>query len=102
MTGGAIEYFRSTRAPRLFPLAFALALAIRLTLLLGFPGNYDTQSYDEVLTLLDRGGDLYTDTNHYNYSPAWSLVLRAARGLSKRIGSDLPVAVGLLLLLADT
>jgi hypothetical protein len=92
---------RDSPAPHFFFLAFVLALALRLTLLLGFPGNYDTASYEEVITILERGGDLYADTSRYNYSPVWSLVLRSAQALSKVIGSDLVVAVGLLLLLAD-
>jgi hypothetical protein len=92
---------RNSPAPHFFFLAFALALVFRLTLLLGFPGNYDTASYEEVITILERGGDLYADTSRYNYSPVWSLVLRSAEALSKVIGSDLVVAVGLLLLLAD-
>jgi len=92
---------RDSPAPRFFFLVFALAIVLRLTLLLGFSGNYDTASYEEVITILERGGDLYADTDRYNYSPVWSLVLRSAQALSEVIGSDLAVAVGLLLLLAD-
>lgn len=92
---------QDSHAPHFFFLAFALALVLRLTLLLGFSGNYDTASYEQVITILERGGDLYTDTDRYNYSPVWSLVLRSAQALSEVIGSDLAVAVGLLLLLAD-
>ncbi len=88
-------------SPVFFFLAFAVALVLRLTLLLGFPGNYDTDSYKEVITILERGGDLYADTDRYNYSPVWSLVLRSAQALSDRIGSRLTIAVGLLLLVAD-
>ena len=93
---------RDGPSPLFFLLAFSLALALRLALLLGFPGNYDTRSYEEVVTILHRGGDLYGDTNRYNYSPVWSFVLLAAHELSDAIGSDLAVAVGLLLLFADS
>lgn len=73
----------------------------RLAVLFRYPGNYDTRSYEEVVALLHRGGDLYRDTTRYNYSPAWSFVLRGADTLSAAIGSDLAVAVGLVLLLVD-
>lgn len=80
---------------------FFAAAGIRLLALESFPGNYDTRSYEEVLAVLERGGDLYRDTVRYNYSPVWSFILRGAQALAAWIGSDLRFAVGLLLFAVD-
>ena len=88
-------------APTLFLLGFVLALAIRLLVLWQFPGNYDTRSWEEVVGLFEHGGELYRDTDRYNSSPAWSLLLQVAAALAKAIGSDLRFSVGLVLLLFD-
>jgi hypothetical protein len=85
----------------LLGVCIALAFGIRLALLSKSPGNYDTRSYEEVVGILERGGDLYRDTERYNYSPIWALFLRAAAAVARATGSELRFAVGLLLLLFD-
>jgi hypothetical protein len=80
---------------------FLAALALRLALLFAFPGNSDSESYRIVADIAARGGDIYSETRRYNYSPAWGQILR---GLDRvRAGSklDLTRAVGLALTAAD-
>lgn len=83
-------------------MGFVLAFAVRLQLLRESPGNYDTRSYEEVIEIVERGGDLYRETERYNYSPVWSVFLRAAAGLARATGWSLIFAVGLLLLFFDS
>jgi hypothetical protein len=80
---------------------FLAAAALRLLFLLQFPGNYDTSSYEQVVTTLERGGDLYRDTERYNYSPSWALLLLGSARLAAAAGTTLAVAVGLLLFAVD-
>jgi hypothetical protein len=77
------------------------AAALRLVFLLQFPGNYDTSSYEQVVSTLESGGDLYRDTERYNYSPAWALLLLGSARLAAAAGTTLAVAVGLLLFVVD-
>jgi hypothetical protein len=80
---------------------FFATLAVRLALLFASPGNYDSESYRIVAAIVERGGDIYAETERYNYSPAWGELLRGldrARAASKL---DLTRAVGLALTAAD-
>jgi hypothetical protein len=80
---------------------FLAALAIRLALLLSFHGNYDTQSYDLVTEIAQKGGDLYAEPHRYNYSPLWSRVLMGVAFASDLTGVKRTTLVGLLLLAGD-
>ncbi len=87
---------------RLWLLAAAIpAVCLRVRLLWSFPGNYDTESYREVLAILRRGGSVYAETARYNYSPIWWNALRLCDGLGRRWSLPLPTSVGLLLLAVD-
>lgn len=86
----------------LLSFGFAFTLAIRLLLLANCQGNYDTASYEEVVRILERGGDVYRETERYNYSPAWSLLLRLAAGLANGTGWTLTFVVGVFLTLFDS
>jgi hypothetical protein len=81
--------------------AFFAALAIRLGLLFAYPGNYDSESFSLVAAIAARGGDIYAETDRYNYSPAWGQVLRGLDRARGAAGLDLTRAVGLLLTAAD-
>lgn len=85
----------------LLAAGFAAALAVRLGLLLSFPGNYDTESYDLVASIAARGGDPYAETTRYNYSPVWAHVLVGMRSLAAATGIRPMILVGLLLLAGD-
>jgi Gpi18-like mannosyltransferase len=84
-----------------FFMAFAIAAGLRLSMVAVSPGNYDTDSYDQVVALLREGGELYRDTNRYNYSPAWSLILVFVYRVSNSLVLDPRVVVSLVLLLVD-
>jgi hypothetical protein len=91
----------TSRVRPAFVGAAAAAVALRLAFVLAFPGNYDTESYKEVLGILDRGGEVYLETARYNYSPLWWNGLRAARGIGGALGLPLQAGVGLLLTAVD-
>jgi hypothetical protein len=82
-------------------VGFAAALAVRLWLLFGFHGNYDTESYGIVAEIARRGGDFYAETTRYNYSPLWSIVCVGAEALAGALGVRPVLVYGALLLLAD-
>jgi len=85
----------------LLAAGFAAALGVRLGLLLSFPGNYDTESYDLVASIAARGGDPYAETTRYNYSPVWARVLVGIKSLAAATGIQPMLLVGLLLLAGD-
>ncbi len=80
---------------------FLAALALRLGLLFAFPGNTDSKSYRIVAEIAARGGDIYSETRRYNYSPAWGQVLRGLDRVREDSKLDLTRAVGLALTAAD-
>ena len=86
----------------LLAAGFLAAFAIRLALLLAVRANYDTESYDIVTEIARRGGDLYADTDRYNYSPLWSRVLLGTAFAADVTGLRRTTVVGLLLLAGDT
>jgi hypothetical protein len=97
---GATVRSRGLRAA-LLAAGFAAALAVRLWLLFGFHGNYDTESYGIVAEIARRGGDFYAETTRYNYSPLWSAVCVGVEALAAAIGTRPILVYGALLLLAD-
>ncbi|MEO8430193.1 MAG: hypothetical protein ABI592_01705 [Acidobacteriota bacterium] len=80
---------------------FLAAAALRVALVFSFPGNYDTQSWEIVAGIEARGGNLYTETDRYNYSPVWGRILQALDGISRATGLGLTRATGLFLLAVD-
>ena len=80
---------------------FAAALAVRLWLLQGFQGNYDTESYSLVAEIARRGGDLYRETTRYNYSPVWAGVCVAVEAAAGAVGVRPILVYGGLLLVGD-
>lgn len=59
-----------------FPLvALIIGVGARLYLAANFYGNYDQQSYDIVINIMARGGNVYADTFRYNYAPLWAYIL---------------------------
>jgi hypothetical protein len=84
-----------------FAGAIGAAVGLRLVFLFGFSGNYDTRSFEEVLAIRDRGGNVYGQTPRYNYSPVWWNCLRVARALGRAANVPLATSVGLLLLGVD-
>lgn len=56
-------------------IALFLGLGLRLTLAIATQGNYDLRSYEIVSAIVRSGGNVYAETNRYNYTPLWSFVL---------------------------
>lgn len=53
--------------------------AIRLILASAVYGEWDIQSYEIVADIVSKGGNVYAETNRYNYSPVWFTVLGALK-----------------------
>jgi hypothetical protein len=56
-------------------LVIAVAVGARLALAWLIAGNYDSESYGVVASIVHAGGNVYAQTDRYNYSPFWFLVL---------------------------
>jgi len=54
---------------------------IRLFLAYMFFGNYDMSSYEIVADIIQRGGNVYAETNRYNYSPLWFTLIGFLKGI---------------------
>jgi len=52
-----------------------VGICARLFLAYFFYGNYDQESYQIVVDIVKSGGNVYSETQRYNYSPIWSLIL---------------------------
>jgi hypothetical protein len=55
--------------------AIVIGVGLRLYLAYAFRGNFDQLSYEIVADIIKRGGNVYAETNRYNYSPVWAYVL---------------------------
>lgn len=73
---------RMLRRALLVAIAVVLGLALRLILAVRFGGDFDAYSYEIVIGILRRGGNVYAETARYNYSPLWSYVLLSLSGLA--------------------
>jgi len=82
-------------------LGFALALAIRARFLAALTSNYDIASWRLVSNILERGGNVYRETNRYNYSPLWGCLLVALDFLGRVVGLPLYRVAPLFLLGVD-
>jgi hypothetical protein len=61
---------------------------IRLFLAVVLYGNYDMNSYEIVTDILTRGGNVYAQTNRYNYSPLWFMILFGLKRI--QLAFDIP------------
>ena len=101
MAGGG-DPARVTGARRIgFGIAWAAALALRVSDLARFTRNFDVAAFETVVAILRRGGDLYVETNRYNYSPVWAHVLYALDSVAVHAGWSFPAVVGGFLLGVD-
>ena len=80
----------------LLPL-LAVALAARLALAVP-PENFDSASYNLVASIVRDGGNVYAETDRYNYSPFWFLVLGGMQPIASVL--QLPVANAARILLS--
>ena len=67
------RHFSST-THRLLIIA-VVGLVIRLGVAATFPSNFDLQSYAIVVDIAHDGGNVYSSTPRYNYTPIWLWLL---------------------------
>jgi len=78
-------------------LGIIIGVGLRVYLSIRYYGSYDQQSFEIVAQIVKQGGNVYAETNRYNYSPIWSLIL----ALLSYIQIPLHVTVRLFLTLVD-
>ncbi|HTD53462.1 MAG TPA: hypothetical protein VK780_10595, partial [Thermoanaerobaculia bacterium] len=88
-------------ARRLWLVGYLFAAALRVVFVFAYPGGYDTQSYEMVVSIEERHGNVYSETTRYNYSPVWGWVLLGLSAIGRATGLGLVRAVGLFLLAVD-
>ena len=83
-----------SRRDRAFAAAgFLAALAIRLVFVFSAKTNYDMASWRIVLDIIHRGGNIYQETQRYNYSPLWAGVLLGLSHVASVLGITLERAI---------
>lgn len=97
------RYSLSALSPTIV-LVLAIGVALRFWVsTLG--SNFDLESYGIVADIADRGGNVYAETDRYNYGPVWFYLLGLLSDLSGLFpdpaGAFRPLLIGLLTL-ADT
>jgi hypothetical protein len=60
---------------------------IRLMMATAYYGNFDMHSYEVVANIVTNGGNVYAQTERYNYSPIWFTIL----GFLKQVQIQLPM-----------
>ncbi len=63
-------------------LGTILAVGARLVLAYAFYGNFDQGSWEIAADIMKRGGNVYAETDRYNYTTVWALVLLVLKNLS--------------------
>jgi hypothetical protein len=88
---------------RRFLLFFAIAIGVaaRVFFASAFRGNYDQQSYELVVAIIRRGGNVYAETSRYNYSPLWAYCLLAFDWLASATTIPFHIMLRLFLIAVD-
>jgi len=81
--------------------AVLIGLAGRFYLIMTYVGNYDYYSYDIVAGIVSRGGNIYVETNRYNYSPVWAFILLGLGRIMDRIHVPYHVVIRTFLTIVD-
>jgi Gpi18-like mannosyltransferase len=68
---GVIKSAYITRSTIVVTAIIIFTVALRGILAIFLPTNYDAESYEIVVSILKRGGNVYAETHRYNYSPVW-------------------------------
>jgi len=87
------------------PIIIGIILAIILRLYAASLGqNYDMKSYRVVANIVCAGGNVYAETNRYNYGPVWFYIVGGLYSLFLKLCTSKPAfhyLVALFLSLAD-
>lgn len=98
-----IANLRLVTNARLIPPILLTGISLRMALAL-HGHNYDVLSYRIVADIMSHGGNVYAQTDRYNYAPVWFLILRTL-DLLPSFGLDtlvtLRTKIAALLTLAD-
>ncbi len=62
-------------------LIIFIGTIIRLLLAYMCYGNYDMESWEIVADIAQRGGNVYAETDRYNYSPLWFMLIGFLKGI---------------------
>src|SRR5690349_18200368 len=76
----------AARPKLLVTVSLLIGFGLRFFLAAAYHGNFDEDSYEIVVGIMQRGGNIYTETARYNYSPAWALVLFGLNGVAGLFG----------------
>ncbi|MDP9317172.1 MAG: hypothetical protein M3R24_41005 [Chloroflexota bacterium] len=77
------------------------SLALRLSLAIWASSSFDTESYEIVVAILRAGGNVYTATARYNYSPLWFWILWTCAHVATHLNTELAIVVRMLLTVVD-
>jgi len=87
--GGRQTPVSKTRVVITVVMVILAGTIIRLVLAMGVFGNFDMDSYEIVVGIARKGGNVYAETKRYNYSPVWFMVLMALKRIQIAM-PDLP------------
>ena len=76
--------FRHVLSAAIFVVVLGVGVRFALT---SFGHNFDFESYTIVATVTAQGGNVYHETDRYNYGPAWFNVLHGLQVLADRTGN---------------
>lgn len=89
INGGGYQLpFSKTKTAITVAMVILAGTFIRLILAKVIFGNFDMQSYEIVVGILNEGGNVYAKTTRYNYSPVWFMVLLALKQI--QLAFDVP------------
>jgi len=77
---------QANRPKLLMLLIIANGIIVRLALAYFCYGNYDMESYQIVADIVRQGGNVYTQTHRYNYSPVWFFILAGLHKITDATG----------------
>ncbi|MGA2324553.1 MAG: hypothetical protein ABSG22_11995 [Sedimentisphaerales bacterium] len=87
-SGGHQLSVSKTKTAIMVAMVILAGTLIRLILAKVVFGNFDMQSYETVVGILNEGGNVYAKTARYNYSPVWFMVLLALKQI--QLAFDIP------------
>ena len=92
---------RRTGVRVMLAAGFLAALALRVSFLSRFRGNFDVGAYETVAALVRSGGSPYHEGVRYNYSPLWAFIVAGLSRASDALSIPFASLVGSLLIVAD-
>lgn len=82
--------------------AVLISVILKIYLASTYQGNYDQESYELVVGIVRAGGNVYAETERYNYSPLWFHVMYGCDSLAQALGLPFHTVLRTFLTLVDT